>query len=282
MSLTHRLTGSFRLPHPARSQRPLSISYPLTHDKNTSAPTIGQEDESHKEDSIPWRTMSLTRRLTGSLWFPHRERRERPRSKSASPHPGQNDSVKPPLSDGEEWRSEGATRRTMSLTRRLTGSLRLPHREWQERPMSISAPLHPDEDEYGDPRVNGAADWKSDIKHRRTVSLTGRLTGSVQHPARPPRPLSMSSPLDQGENKLVQPNVPGHEADKDERIPRPGHPVHFIGFRAFAEKMERKREAREEGKREARRRWLTDSIRRVGADDEAVRTEHFKREMGGW
>ena len=281
MSLTRRLTGSFRLPYPARSQRPLSISYPLAHDNNTSVPAIGQEDEHHKEDIIPWRTMSLTRRLTGSLWFPHRERRERPRSKSASLYADQNESVKPPLSGGEEWRSEAANRRTMSLTRRLTGSLRLPHREWQERPMSISAPLHPDEDEYVNPRVNGAADWKPNIQHRRTVSLTERLTGSMQHPTRPPRPLSMSSPLDQGENELVQPNVHGHAGDKDEGIPRAGHPVHFVGFRAFAEKMERKREAREEGKREARRRWLTDSIRRVGADDDAARTEHFKREMGG-
>ena len=282
MSLTRRLTGSFRLPYPARSQRPLSISYPLTHENNTSAPTIGQEDESHEEDIIPWRTMSLTQRFTESLRFPRRERRERPRSKSASLLPDQNQSIKPPLNGGEGWRSEGASRRTVSLTRRLTGSLRLPHREWQERPMSISAPLHPDEDEYGNPRVNGAADWKPDIKHRRTVSLTGRLTSSVQHPARPPRPLSMSSPLDQGEPALVQPNGPGQAADKDERVPGRGNPVHFVGFRAFAEKMERKREAREEGKREARRRWLTDSIRRVGADDDVARTEHFKREMGGW
>ena len=281
MSLTRRLTESFRLPHPARSQRPLSISYPLTRDNNTSVPQIGQEDASHKEDIIPWRTMSLTRRLTGSLRFPHRERRERPRSKSASLHLDQNESIKPPPSGGEEWRSEAATRRTVSLTRRLTESLRLPHREWHERPMSISAPLHPEEDEYVRPRVNGAADWKSDIKHRRTVSLTGRLTRSTEHPARPPRPLSMSSPLDQGENESVHPNVDGYAADQKEKSGRAGHPVHFVGFRAFAEKMERKREAREEGKREARRRWLTDSIRRVGGDEDAAPTEHFKREMGG-
>ena len=281
LSLTRRLTESFRSPHPARLQRPLSISYPLDQDNNTFVPALGQEDESRKEGIMPRRTMSLTRHLTGSLRLPHLRRRGRPISISAPLHPDQNETVKPTVNGREEWKSDDVPRRTMSLTRRLTGSLRLPRRERQAGPMSISAPLHPDEDEYIHPRINRATEWKSEIQHRRTVSLTGPLKTSV-HPTRPPRPLSMSSPLDQGDYEFVRPIVHGDEATQPERVPRLGHPVQLVGFRAFAEKMERRREAREEGKREARRKWLTGSIRHVGTNDDAARTEHFKREMGGW
>lgn len=65
-------------------------------------------------------------------------------------------------------------------------------------------------------------------------------------------------------------------------MPRLGYPVQFVGFKAFAEKIERRREARQEGRREGRRKWLTDSIRHVGNEEDDFRTEHFKREMGGW
>ena len=282
MSLTRRLTGSLRLPYSGRPPRPLSISYPLDHDNNTFMPAIDREDESRKEDIMARRTISLTRRLTGSLRLPYRERRERPMSISAPLHPDEDKSVNPTVSNGEKRESDAAPRRTMSMTHRLTGSLRLPHRDRQERPMSISAPIHPDEDESINPEIDGVAEWTPDITPRRTMSLTGRLTRSVHHPARPPRPLSMSSPLDQGDYEPVHPNVQPDKAHKGERIERPDYPVRFVGFRAFAEKMERRREAREEGRREARRRWLSDRIRHVGTDDDAARTEHFKREMGGW
>ena len=151
--------------------------------------------------------------------------------------------------------------------------------------MSISAPLHPNENGLIEPKANGATEWKSDAPPRRTMSLT-RLTRSVQHPARPPRPLSMSSPLDHDDYGSTHPTSHGDEAQKGERISRSGHPVQLIGFKAFAEKVERRREARENGKREERRRWLTDRIRHVGThvttDEDIARTEHFKREMGGW
>ena len=284
MSLTRRLTRSLRLPHSVRSQRPLSISYPIDHphprdmnnDKERLGSAVGQEDEGRKEDVMPRHTMSLTRRLGGSLRLPHRERRGRPLSISAPLHPDEDGSTKVE-SSVEELKSETVPRRTMSLTRRMTWSLRLPHRERRERPMSISAPLHADEDESTNPKVNGAAEWRSDISPRRTTSLTHPLTGSVHHPTRPPRPLSMSSPLDGGDYKSINPNVHGDEAPNGERIP-----AQLVGFKAFAAKLERKRAAREEGKREERRRWLTDSIRHIGTDEEIFRTEHFKREMGGW
>lgn len=282
MSLTRRLTGSFRLPRPPRRQRPLSISYPLDQDNNAFVPAIYQDDDGRKEDVLPRRTTSLTRRLTMSLHLPHRERRERPMSISAPLHRDEDESVRPKTNSAEEWNSDATPRRTVSLTRQLTGSLRLTRRERREQPMSISAPLHPDENEPINRKVNGAEDWKSDVIPRRTMSLTRRLTSSLHHPARPPRPLSMSSPLDQDDYEFVHPNIHHGEEQKAERMPRLGYPVQFVGFKAFAEKIERRREAREEGKREERRRWLTDSIRHVGTDDDALRTEHFKREMGGY
>lgn len=282
MSFTRRLTGSLGLPHPARPQRPLSISYPLDHNNNTFVPAIGHGDEGRSDNITPRRTMSLTRRLTRSLRLPYRERRERPITISAPLHPDEDELIRPKVNGGEEWKPDTTPRRTMSSTRRLAASLRLPHHERQERPMSISAPLHPDEDESIDPKTNGAAEWKLDISPRRTMSLTGRLSRSVHYPARPPRPLSMSSPLDQDDQERTLPDFHRDGVHKDERISRVGHPVQLVGFRAFAEKMERRREAREEGKREARRRRLTDSIRHVGSDDDAARTAHFTREMGVW
>ena len=285
MSLTRRLTGSLRLPHPARRQRPMSISYPLDLDNNTFDPAIYQEDEGRKEEGMPRRKVSLTRRLTGSLRMPHRERRERPISISGPLHPDEDESFKPNFDGAEEWKSDTTQvtpRRTMSLTRRLTGPIRLPHRERRERPLSISAPLHPDLEESVYPKVKAEEEWKSNVTPRRTMSLTRRLTRSLQHPARPARPLYMSSPLDQDDYEFVHPDVPQDEEQKAERMPRLGYPVQFVGFKAFAEKIERRREARQEGKREERRRWLTDSIRHVGNDDATFRTEHFKRQMGGW
>lgn len=284
MSLTRRLTGSLRLPHPARRQRPLSISHPLDHDNNTFDPAIYQ-NEGRKEGGMPRRTVSLTRRLTSSLRMPHREWRERPISISGPLNPDEDETARPKINVAEEWKSD-ATRatpgRTMSLTRRLTGPLRLAHRERRERPLSISAPLHPDQDESINPKAKAEEEWNPNVTPRRTMSLTRRLTRSLQRPARPARPLYMSSPLDQDDYEFIHPDVPQDEEQKAERMPRLAYPVQFVGFKAFAEKIERRREARQEGRREERRKWLTDSIRHVGNDQDDFRTEDFKREMGGW
>ena len=284
MSLTHRVTGSFRLPYHARRQRPLSISYPLHNDNNTYVAAVHQEGEGRKEDTVPRRTVSLTRRLTGSLRLPHRERRERPMSISAPLHPYEDGSSLPNNNGVKDWKADATPRRTRSLTRALTGSMRLPHRERRERPLSISAPLHPDAEMPMVANVKGAEEWSADVRPRRTMSLTRRLTRSLHHPARPARPVSMSSPLDRDEDDydFIHSGVQEDEEQRGERMPRLGYPVQLVGFKAFAEKIERRREAREEGKREERRRALTGSIRHVGTDEEAARTEHFKREMGGW
>ncbi|KAM0804300.1 hypothetical protein BDR22DRAFT_817953 [Usnea florida] len=282
MSLTRRLTGSIRLPHPARRQQPLSISYPLEYDNGTSVPPIRQEDTGRNADMGPAMATSMTRRLTRSIRLPHRERRERPMSISAPLHPHEDISVKPAVVVGEEWRSNATPRRTMSLTRRVTGSLRLPLRERRERPLSISAPLHPIEDVPINPRVDGVGECISGVRPRRTMSLTRRLSRSLPHPARPPRPLSMSSPLDRDHYEPVQANVHQDEEATGERTPRPGHAIQLVGFKAFAEKIERRREAREGGKREERRRWRTNGTEYMGTDDASFRTDHFKREMGGY
>ena len=279
MSLTRRLTGSIRLPHPARWQQPLSISYPLEHDNGTSIPAVRQEDTDRKADLGPATAPSMTRRLTRSIRLPHRERREGPMSISAPLHPHEDIPVKPAVVGGEEWRSIATPRRTMSLTRRVTGSLRLPFRERRERPLSISAPLHPMEDVPINPRVNGVGEWISEVRPRRTMSLTGRLSRSLPHPARPPRPLSMSSPLDRDNYESVQANVHNDEERTGERMQRP---VPLVGFKAFAEKIERRREAREGGRREERRRWRTNGTESMDMDDASFRTDHFKREMGGY
>ena len=276
MSLTRRLTGSLGLPHRARPR------WPLDDDDDTDyVPAITLEDNRRKEEVLPRRTMSLTRRLTGSLRLPHRAPRERPISISGPLHPAEDELIEPTAIDREEQKSAATPRRTVSLTRRLTGSLRLPYRKRQERPISISAPLHPDEDILINPKFNGAAKWESDVTPRRTMSLTERLTRSGLHPTRPPRPLSMSSPLDWDDYENVRPKLYHDEKQAVERMPRRGYPVQLIGFKAFAEKIERRRESREEGKRVERRKWLSDRIRHVGTDGDVDPTEHFKQEMGG-
>lgn len=213
MSLTRRLTGSLRLPHPARQQRPLLISYPLDHDNYTYDLSIYQ-DEDRKEGGMPRRTVSRTRRLTSSLRMPHRERRDRPISISGPLIPDEDGIFRPMVAGAEEWKSD-ATRatpgRTMSLTRRLTGPLRLAHRERQERPLSISAPLQPDQDESSYPNFRAEEQWNSNVTPRRTMSLTRRLTRSLQRPARPARPLYMSSPLDQDDYQFIHPDAPQDE-----------------------------------------------------------------------
>lgn len=251
-------------------------------------------------ETTPRRTESITRRLRGSLRLPHPSQRLRPSSVSSelnqnlyefvNTNNGRDHEeskrdgvlIQPKYQGDEGQKSDSVPRRTMSLTRLLTGSLRLPHPARRQRPMSISAPLHPNEDESLNRTVNGGKEWKADVPPRRTMSLTRRLTRSLHHPARPPRPLSMSSPLDADDYESIHPNSRRGEEQAAEGMPRLVHPVQLVGFRAFAQKIERRREAREEGKREERKRWLTDRIRHVNTDDDIVRTEHFKREMGGW
>ena len=298
-SLRRRLRGSLRLPHSPQKLRRLSVSSEINQDlyefvnanngrNHEESKRDGvliqpkfQGDKDGKSDAAPRRTMSLTRRLTGSLRLPHPARRQRPLSISY-PLDYDNKTLVPAIHQEDEGQKEGVmSRRTMSLTRRLTGSLRLPRRERRERPMSISAPLHPSEDEPINPIMHGAEEWRSSVTPRRTMSLTRRLTRSLHHPVRPPRPLSMSSPLDQDDYEFIHPTVHPDEEQIGERMPRLGYPVQFVGFKAFAQKIERRREVREEGRREEHRSWLTDKFRQVGANDAVEQSTWRGRRVDG-
>lgn len=99
---------------------------------------------------------------------------------------------------------------------------------------------------------------------RRTMSLTRRLTGSLRlpHPARRQQRQSIASEFDQPhyEYEFARPNGYEGEESKRERVPRQGYQVQFVGFRGLAYKLERRREVKEEGKREERRKWLRGRI----------------------
>ena len=112
-----------------------------------------------------------------------------------------------------------------------------------------------------------------DTTPRRTMSLTRRLTGSLRlpHQARRQRRLSISGPLDYNDYGIRRADPYDPAEEKARPVPQTGYPVQFVGFRAFAENIERRREAREEGKREERRRWLRRSIGVIGAEGGGMR-----------
>ena len=112
-------------------------------------------------------------------------------------------------------------------------------------------------------RVNSRS--SRDITPRRTMSLTRRLTGSLRmpHASRKQRRASVVGSLDQPNYEFFRPNI-HNEPIKADRMPRQGYQVQFIGFRGLADKLERRREAKEEGKREERRQWLRGRIDLVG------------------
>ncbi|KAL2041926.1 hypothetical protein N7G274_005114 [Stereocaulon virgatum] len=108
-------------------------------------------------------------------------------------------------------------------------------------------------------RVNSRS--SRDITPRRTTSLTRRLTGSLRmpHASRKQRRASVAGSSEQPNYEFFRPNI-HNEATKADRMPRQGYQVQFIGFRGLADKLERRREAKEEGKREERRQWLRGRI----------------------
>lgn len=95
---------------------------------------------------------------------------------------------------------------------------------------------------------------------RRTMSLTRRFTDSMRlhHPARRPRPASMGH--DQLSDFRRSDGGEEHNQMTGTKAPRQGYNVQSARFRQFAEKLERRREAKEEGKREARRKVLRGKI----------------------
>ena len=104
-----------------------------------------------------------------------------------------------------------------------------------------------------------------DGQPRRTMSLTRRLTNSMRPASsgRGQRPMSMILPSFRNHYEFRRPSVVGNEDDQGQAIPRQGYQVQFVGFRGLADRLERRRQAKEEGRREARRQWLRDKIGRV-------------------
>ena len=143
------------------------------------------------------------------------------------------------------------------------------HPFWKPRGFWDGVDGSDSESEFGNTGVLGSrvnSQSSRDATPRRTMSLTRRLTGSLRltHPARRQRRTSTSESIDQPNYEFYRSDVDDKGAIKADRMPRQGYQVQFIGFRGLADKLERRREAKEEGKREARRKWLRGRIGLVG------------------
>lgn len=143
------------------------------------------------------------------------------------------------------------------------------HPFWRPRGFWDDVDGSDSESEFGNTGVLGSrinSQSSRDPTPRRTMSLTRRLTGSLRltHPARRQRRASISESTDHPKYEFYRSDVNEKGATKADRVPRQGYQVQFIGFRGLADKLERRREAKEEGKREARRKWLRGRIGLVG------------------
>lgn len=140
------------------------------------------------------------------------------------------------------------------------------HPFWRPRGFWDDVDGSDSESEFGNTGVLGSRinsqNSSRDPTPRRTMSLTRRLTGSLRltHPARRQRRASISQSIDHPNYEFYRSDVDEKGATKADRVPRQGYQVQFIGFRGLADKLERRREAKEEGKREARRKWLRGRI----------------------
>ncbi|MCJ1272785.1 hypothetical protein MMC21_000574 [Puttea exsequens] len=124
----------------------------------------------------------------------------------------------------------GEPRRTLSLTRRLTNSLWLPHPA-RDNPKRRSLSL----------------------------SLSSSMGRNYRHYRRYPQP--------HYEYEFARPDR--YDGKAEDEVPRQGYPVLFVGFRQrLAQRLEKRREEREEGRREERRRWIRGAIGRVGDGDD--------------
>ena len=173
---------------------------------------------------------------------------------------GNNGTLSPrrPSSHGTTARNS-TPKRSTSLTRRFTGQLRSASQRRARRESFSSAFEYPN---YG---IKPYDEYNSTPK--RTMSLTRRIGGSLRLPsARHPLLPRRSTTADWNN----QPNYEFIHADdrqEDDMPPREGYPVQFIRFKGLAERIERRRSVREEGKREERRNWLKGRIGLVGPRD---------------
>ena len=151
--------------------------------------------------------------------------------------------------------SHSGPRRSMSLTRRFTGSLRNASIPRLRRASSAAQSRMPDYNVHVSADAGG--------RPTRSMSLTRKLGGSLRIPhSRRSKRFTTGEWHNQPNYEFIRP-----ESDHEAAIPRGGYQVQFIGFRGLAERLERRRVIREEDKREERRNWLRGRIGIVGPKD---------------
>ena len=151
--------------------------------------------------------------------------------------------------------------RTLSLTNRIAGtfrrtSLRLPHRaSTTSEKLQTSSQALPYE--------------IADDAVKRPEHKTGRWNGSLKLPGgHRLRRSSTGSWSSQPRYHFIYPSR-GDEAPRNgHSVPGQDYPVQFVGFRSILDRLEKRREMKEEGKREARRDWLKGQIDYVGPENE--------------
>ena len=188
-------------------------------------------------------------------WQPRRHYQDEAYDSDSESEFGNDASLTPQQSLGQ-----GRPTRTMSLTNRITGPFRKASLRYPRRASSTSETYRTSTQPLPYEVAN------DDIQ--RSQPLTRRLTNSLRLPrVRHPRRSSTASWSNQPHYEFV------HAADIDrtskyhDLVPGQGYPVQFVGFRSMLDKLEKRREMKEEGKREARRDWLRGKIDFVGPDD---------------
>ena len=168
-------------------------------------------------------------------------------------------------------RSQIRSSRTMSLTNRITGSLRSASLRRPQRASSISALSRGKSQPLPSEVVDKAI--------KKSQPLGRRLTGSLKLPR--PRGSTAASWANQPHYDFAHAengNAGAKDAKDANGVPGQGYPVQFVGFRGWVDKLERRREMREEGRREARRDWLRGRIDYVVPDGDEKKKKKKKRQ----
>ena len=159
--------------------------------------------------------------------------------------------------------NQGPPSRSMSLSNRLSSRLRSGSLRRPRRASSVSAAARP----ATQPLPYEVVDTSV---HRRQP-LVRRLTGSLRLP-RPHRPQPDFEFLNSRQDDAINSNV--------RRTPGTGYQLQFSGFRGIWEKMEKRREAKEEEKREARSDKLKEQINVVGPEEGPMGNMRLQHEAG--
>ena len=151
--------------------------------------------------------------------------------------------------------------RTMSLTSRLAGPLRTASTRVPRRASSLSTAQRP---------TRGLLPYeveRSGFEQKKSTPITRRLTGSLKLPSsHRPRRSTTAAWANQPHYKFVHPSENDYTERRQGDMPREGFQVQFVGYRGLVDRLQRRREMRKEGKREARRDWLRGRIGYVGPE----------------